>query len=76
MPRFWQMPSAEGERPTAAGRRFLSLENLVALFLDHLFPGCRVEAKGLFRLIRDSDVEMEEEAEGGLLRVENTPAET
>jgi polyphosphate kinase len=62
-PRFWQLPSAEGERAPGAARRFLSLENLVSLFLDHLFPGCVVEAKGLFRLIRDSDVEIEEEAE-------------
>jgi polyphosphate kinase len=63
VPRFWQLPAAEAERPAGAARRFLSLENLVALFLDHLFPGCEVEAKGLFRLIRDSDVEIEEEAE-------------
>ncbi len=61
--RFWQMPTTDGERPASAERRFVSLESLLSLFLDHLFPGCRVEAKGLFRLIRDSDVEIEEEAE-------------
>ncbi len=63
VPRFWALPSVEGERSASAQRRYLSLENLVSLFLDHLFPGCVVEAKGLFRLIRDSDVEIEEEAE-------------
>ena len=61
--RFWRLPGVEGERSTSSPRRFLSLENFVALFLDHLFPGCLVEAKGVFRLIRDSDVEIEEEAE-------------
>ena len=61
--RFWELPGVESERATLAQRRFLSLENLVSMFLDHLFPGCQLEAKGVFRLIRDSDVEIEEEAE-------------
>ncbi len=61
--RFWELPGVDGERSAGAPRRFLSLEHLVALFLDHLFPGCQVDAKGVFRLIRDSDVEIEEEAE-------------
>ncbi len=59
--RFWELPNTSVDGVTE--RRFLSLENLLSLFLDHLFPGCRVDAKGLFRLIRDSDVEIEEEAE-------------
>ena len=43
--------------------RFVMLEQLVMLCLRHLFPGCRVQAHGLFRLVRDTDVEYEEEAE-------------
>lgn len=43
--------------------RFVMLEGVVAHFLDRLFPGFRVAGKGLFRLIRDTDVEFEEEAE-------------
>ena len=62
-PRFWELPSAETDRSQQAPRRFLTLEGLVSLFLDHLFPGCQLQAKGMFRLIRDSDIEMEEEAE-------------
>ena len=58
--RFWELPRAGRRR---AERRFLSLEGFVSLFLDHLFPGCELEDQGVFRLIRDSDVEMEEEAE-------------
>ena len=49
---------------TESGRiRFVLLEDLVALFLDRLFPGFRVLGRGMFRLIRDTGVEFEEEAE-------------
>ena len=43
--------------------RFVVLEDLVDLFMNRLFPGFLVDGKGLFRLIRDTDVEFEEEAE-------------
>jgi polyphosphate kinase len=52
-------------RLPADGRvsRFLLLEDLIALSLKRLFPGFIAAEQGLFRLIRDSDVEFEEEAE-------------
>jgi polyphosphate kinase len=59
--RFWELPA--GPRRKKSERRFLSLEGLVTMFLDKLFPGCEVDGVGVFRLIRDSDVEIEEEAE-------------
>ncbi len=60
--RFWQLPPESG-RPRKGEQRFIALESLLNLFIGHLFPGCEVEGRGLFRLIRDSDVEIEEEAE-------------
>ena len=51
--------------------RFLPLENLVLLFLDRLFPGFRMEAHGLFRVIRDTEMDIDEEAED-LVRVFET----
>jgi polyphosphate kinase len=56
--RFVRLPGVSGE-PI----RFVILDDLVGLFLDRLFPGFRVTAQGIFRLIRDTDVEFEEEAE-------------
>ena len=60
--RFWSLPD-ERRRNGRAQRRVIMLESLLALFIDHLFPGCDVEARGVFRVIRDSDIEIEEEAE-------------
>ncbi len=44
-------------------RRFVSLENTIMQFLDELFPDYSVEEKGAFRVVRDSDIEIQEEAE-------------
>jgi polyphosphate kinase len=43
--------------------RFVLLEDLVSLSLHILFPGFRVLGQGMFRLIRDTGIEFEEEAE-------------
>ena len=61
--RFWELPPTTQGRSRRPIRRFIALEGLVVLFLDSLFPGCEIESTGVFRLIRDSDVEIEEEAE-------------
>jgi len=53
--RFIRLP---GERV-----RYLPVELMIGLFLDHLFPGFAVVSQGAFRVLRDSEVEIEEEAE-------------
>jgi polyphosphate kinase len=63
VPRFWEVPNGARKAGTVAHKRYIALENLLVLFIDHLFPGCEVEARGVFRVIRDSDIEIEEEAE-------------
>ncbi|HAD27382.1 MAG TPA: RNA degradosome polyphosphate kinase [Rhodobacteraceae bacterium] len=44
-------------------QRLLMLEDVLLEFLDQLFPGYAVEGHCLFRLLRDSDLELEDEAE-------------
>src|SRR5271165_4732527 len=57
--RFIRLPKPEPGGPI----RFILLDDLVVLFLDRVFPGFRLTGHGLFRVIRDTDVEFEEEAE-------------
>jgi polyphosphate kinase len=58
-------------RLPGSGIRFLPLEELIAIFLPRLFPGYEVTDRGFFRLIRDSDVEINEESEDLVLLYES-----
>lgn len=44
-------------------QRFVLLEDLVRIFISSIFPGYKIANYGLLRVIRDTDVEFEEEAE-------------
>ena len=55
--RFITLPAADGKA------RFLPLEELLRLHIGALFPGYTLSGSCLFRVLRDSDLELEEEAD-------------
>jgi polyphosphate kinase len=61
--RFLRLPQGLGgdERKNIA--RFIALERIITHFIGHIFPSTTLEGHGAFRVVRDSDVEVEEEAE-------------
>ncbi|WP_372916979.1 RNA degradosome polyphosphate kinase [Sandarakinorhabdus sp.] len=60
LPRFIRLP---GTGQNGGAVRWISLENTIRAFFDQLFPGYDLIGDGAFRVIRDSDIEVEEEAE-------------
>jgi polyphosphate kinase len=55
LPRFLKLPGT--------GHRYIAIETLIRTQFEQIFPGFEKVASGAFRLIRDSDIEVEEEAE-------------
>jgi polyphosphate kinase len=64
--RFIRLPDATPATPAdrAPGAiRFVRIETLIGLFISELYPNFTIRAHGAFRLLRDSDIELLEEAE-------------
>jgi polyphosphate kinase len=55
LPRFIRVPGSR--------RRFVPIEELIKSYVGLLFPDHKLLAAGAFRILRDSDIEVEEEAE-------------
>ena len=55
LPRFVRIPGEEA--------RYFAIESLIRRHIGTLFPGYEMLGHGAFRIIRDSDIEVEEEAE-------------
>jgi polyphosphate kinase len=58
--RFIRLPA---DPKAAKSIRFIRMETVIGLFISELYPNFEIKAQGAFRVLRDSDVEFQEEAE-------------
>jgi polyphosphate kinase len=64
LPRFVRVPDeVTGANGAGGGALYISIARLIQRYAEALFPGFSVEGDGLFRVLRDSDIEIAEEAE-------------
>jgi polyphosphate kinase len=60
--RFIRLPAGEPQDGLRAAR-FIRIESAIGMFITRLFPGFMTRSQGAFRVLRDSDIEVQEEAE-------------
>ena len=68
LPRFVRVPDEVtgvdgGAAAGRGGALYISIASLIQRYAAALFPGFTIQGDGLFRVLRDSDIEIEEEAE-------------
>lgn len=64
LPRFVRVPDeVAGAAVEPGGALYISIASLIERYAAALFPGFAIAGSGLFRVLRDSDIEIEEEAE-------------
>ena len=68
LPRMLQLNNIKGFDDSEGIIRFIWLEDLIESNLAHLFPKMNITKSHLFRLIRDADIEIEEDEAGDLLK--------
>jgi polyphosphate kinase len=68
LPRLLRLDDIKGFHDDDGIIRFIWLEDLIEQNLSHLFPKMRITKSHLFRLIRDADIEIEEDEAGDLLK--------
>ena len=64
LPRFVQLPDNLAD---ASGQTFVFLEDVIHANMQELFPGTQVKSAHLFRVIRDADLEIEQDEADDLL---------
>ncbi|TLU82458.1 MAG: polyphosphate kinase 1 [Chlorobium sp.] len=68
LPRLLQLNTIKGFQNNDGVIRYIWIEDLIESNLAHLFPKMRIIQSHLFRLIRDADIEIEEDEAGDLLK--------
>ena len=63
LPRFIRMPGGKESQSASGQALYIAIEDLLCRHAGLMFPGFKVQGHGVFRVLRDSDLEVEEDAE-------------